>query len=170
MIIDRILNKVERNFHLKEKYEKSVREKFASKILPLFAGKSGIEIGGPSPIFTNELPIYDVVENLDGCNFSNTTVWEGSIKEGKHYQFSHDRTGYQYISEASDLNRIENSTYDFLLASHCLEHCANAIKTVSEWLRVIKPGGSYIIDLTPQRKHVRQQKTHHFFCPLAAGF
>ena len=44
--------------------------------------KSGIEVGGPSIIFRTVLPLYRVVSHLDGVNFSNMTMWEGSLKQG----------------------------------------------------------------------------------------
>lgn len=109
--------------------------------------KDGIEIGGPSYIFNKELPIYPTIAHLDGCNFSNKTVWEGSIEEGNNYHYFKDRTGYQYICEASDLHDVQSNKYDFLMASHCLEHCANVLKTVREWVRVIKNKGSLLLVL-----------------------
>ncbi len=118
-----------------------------TKVLRLFKNKSGIEIGGPSPIFSTHLPIYAVIKSLDGCNFSNITVWEGSIEKGLNYNYYQDKKGYQYISEASDLKEIPSDKYDFLLASHCLEHCANTLKTVEEWLRTIKRGGCILLIL-----------------------
>ena len=39
------------------------------------------------------------------------------------------------------LNGISSSTYDFLYASHVLEHSANPLRTLEEWLRVVKDNG-----------------------------
>lgn len=116
-----------------------------------FKGKNGIEIGGPSAIFLEELPIYQVIENLDGCNFSDSTIWEGNIVEGKNYNYYKKKKGYQYICEANNLQVIPNENYDFLIASHCLEHCANTLLTVKEWLRVIKKGGVILLILPDSR-------------------
>ena len=124
---------------------------FKKKIAPCFDNKTGLEVGGPSRIFSRELPLYNIAKNIDGCNFSTSTVWEGNISQGQNYNYSPGKTGYQFISEASDLKGIENNAYDFLLASHCLEHCANALKTVEEWLRVIKPGGCLLMILPDKR-------------------
>ena len=112
--------------------------------------KHGIEIGGPSRIFTDKgsLPIYSVVSALDGCNYSNVTIWNEEMEEGDgRYRYDAERTGHQFIREASDLKGIENGKYDFLLASHCLEHCANPIRTLTEWKRVVRPGGFLLIVL-----------------------
>ena len=124
---------------------------FKKKLAPYFENKNGLEVGGPSRIFSRELPLYNIAKNIDGCNFSTTTVWEGIIAEGLNYNYCPDKTGYQFIGEASDLKGVESNTYDFLLASHCLEHCANALKTVEEWLRVIKPGGCLLMILPDKR-------------------
>jgi SAM-dependent methyltransferase len=98
-----------------------------------------------------DLPLYRQAKNIDGCNFNTFTVWEGSIKEGLNYNYYANKKGYQYIGEASDLKDIENEKYDFLLASHCLEHCANPLKTIQEWLRVIRPGGCLLLILPDKR-------------------
>ncbi|WP_162053120.1 methyltransferase domain-containing protein [Pontibacter pamirensis] len=134
-----------------------VIESVDEKLINLFKQKKGIEIGGPSPIFSSELPIYPIIESLDGCNFSNNTVWEGSILEGENYSFFSDKKGFQYIAEASDLNKVDSNKYDFLLASHCLEHCANSLKTIEEWLRVIKPGGIMLLIL-PKKENTFDHK------------
>lgn len=133
-----------------------------------FENKSGIEIGGPSAIFSSLLPIYPIVRNLDGCNFSAHTIWEGNITEGNSYQYYGDKKGTQYICGADDLSGIASETYDFLLSSHCLEHCANALKTVEEWLRVIKKGGALLLVLPDQLytfDHKRRITTfEHLLC------
>ena len=112
-----------------------------------FDDKSGIEVGGPSAVFGAELPIYQMVRQLDGCNFSAQTVWEGSIEAGGKYRYFGDKAGTQYVSEASDLSAIPDEHYDFLISSHCLEHCANTLKVVEEWLRVVKTGGAVLMIL-----------------------
>lgn len=121
------------------------------KISPYFKDKNGIEFGGPSSLFFYRLPLYEMVNKLDGCNFSKNTVWEGEIAEGNSYNYYKSKTGFQYISEANDLKEIASEHYDFLLASHCLEQCANCIKTLQEWLRLLKPGG-YIILILPDKR------------------
>ncbi len=115
--------------------------------------KSGIEIGGPSGVFREELPLYQGIKHLDGCNFSSKTVWEGSIGEGNNYNWFEKNTGFQYISEASNLAGIADEQYDFLMASHCLEHCANVLKTVREWRRIVKKGGAILI-IVPVKEQI----------------
>ncbi len=114
----------------------------------LVDGKSGLEIGGPSGIFSKDkfLPIYPFIKTLDGVNFSAKTIWEGELKEGPNYGYD-GRLGYQFIAEATDLKLISDNKYDFVLSSNNLEHIANPLKAVSEWKRVIKPQGIIILIL-----------------------
>jgi len=116
--------------------------------IPLIKNKSGLEIGGPSGIFAsrNYLPIYPSVKSLDGVNFSNSTLWEGSIEQGNNFMYG-GKKGFQFISEGTNLNGINDSTYDFILSSNSLEHIANPVKALLEWKRVIKPGGIMILIL-----------------------
>jgi len=117
------------------------------------AEKNGLEIGGPSSIFkaTGILPLYSIVGNLDGCNFSENTIWEGDIKKGQTYAYTKgDKKGYQYICDAGSLINVQSGKYDFVLASHVLEHIANPLKAFSEWLRVLKKDGLILL-VVPHR-------------------
>ncbi len=129
-------------------------------LISKFRGKNGLEIGGPSNIFTKKgfLPIYPVVNNLDGCNFSANTVWEGSIAEGKTYTYG-DKIGHQFISDGNNLSMISDEKYDFILSCHSLEHFANPIKAINEWKRVLKNDGFILLILPHKDKtfdHRRQ--------------
>jgi len=117
----------------------------------LVRGKRGIEIGGPSSIFARGgmLALYDAASNVDGCNFSADTLWAGHIPEGMTYRYMEGKAcGRQYVSEAANLGKIPSDSYDFFLSSHVLEHVANPLKALSEWRRVLKPGG-WLIMLLP---------------------
>lgn len=114
----------------------------------LVQGRSGIEVGGPSGVFSPRgvLPLYEDVGSLDNCNFASQTTWEGSITEGRTFRFSSGKSaGTQYIAETTNLQRIPSGGYDFLLSSHVLEHSANALLALSEWLRVMKAGGTLVL-------------------------
>lgn len=115
-----------------------------------FTGKSGIEIGGPSNIFRRVIPIYPAMSSLDGVNFSRRTTWENDIS-GDDYVCFAEKHGKQHIMEASDLSALENESYDFLLSSNCLEHVANPLKALQEWVRVVKKGG-HIFLILPKKE------------------
>ena len=117
-------------------------------------GGYGLEIGGPSKVFSRRgiVPVYPVVAGLDGCNFSSQTVWEGNIQEGEgRYRYAKGRTpGRQFINDAVTLEGIASNTYDFIISCGCIEHIANPLKALSEWLRVIRSGGHLLL-LVPHR-------------------
>jgi SAM-dependent methyltransferase len=93
-----------------------------------------------------------VVGRLDNCNFAPSTVWQASHPEGQTFQFDPGRpTGWQFIAEASDLSAIASARYDFVLSSHALEHCANPLRALGEWLRVLQGGGALVL-LLPHRE------------------
>jgi SAM-dependent methyltransferase len=113
-----------------------------------FEGKQGLEIGGPSGIFMDKslLPIYSIVGSCDNCNFSNTTVWQGNIREGLEFKYHPNKpVGYQFVCEASNLDSIGNKSYDFVMSSHVIEHIANPLKAISEWKRVLRMGGVLVL-------------------------
>jgi ubiquinone/menaquinone biosynthesis C-methylase UbiE len=115
------------------------------KILSYFKNKIGLEIGGPSGTFQNLLPIYKIAEKIDGVNYSEKTLWDSRQSGKEAYAYYKGKKGDQYTLEATELTKIENKSYDFLLASHCLEHSANPIKAMKEWVRVIKSGGIIVV-------------------------
>lgn len=113
-------------------------------------GKTGIEIGGPSIFFRHVLPIYPVVAGLDGVNFATETMWEGRIRAGEHFNYGLGRVGRQFIAEAADLAEIQPGGYQFLISSNCLEHVANPLKALREWVRVVEPGGLLLLVIPNQ--------------------
>lgn len=123
-------------------------------IQQLFTNASGLEIGGPSPMFRDSgfIPLYKAIKSLDGCNFANNTIWEGDIEGGQTYTYYEGKTGTQFISEASELSEISDGAYDFVISSNCLEHVANPLKAIEEWIRVVKKDGLLLVAL-PNKAH-----------------
>lgn len=120
-----------------------------------FARKAGIEIGGPSSVFKRggTFPVYPIAASLDNCDFSRTTIWAGDAPRDQTYCFDSDRpAGRQFIAEATALGMIPSQSYDFLLSSHVLEHCANPILALTEWKRLLKAGGTLVL-LLPNKEH-----------------
>lgn len=57
-----------------------------------------------------------------------------------------DKEGFFHLDPPKCfLNGISDSKYDFLYASHVLEHSANPLRTLEEWLRVVKENGTIYI-------------------------
>ena len=110
-------------------------------------GKSGLEIGGPTGIFSEGdiLPVYEYIGKLDNCDFSSSTAW---AKHTTRFTFNPRKApGRTIFCDGSDLAEIPDSTYDVLLSSHNLEHFANPVKALKEWHRVLKPNGALILIL-----------------------
>ena len=125
-----------------------MRTESFQKIEGTLRGKNGIEIGGPSYIFTANglFPVYPLAGNIDNCNFGGKTVWEGDIKAGQTFQFDPNKPpGRQYIVEARAMENIPSASYDFVLSSHTLEHTANPILALSEWIRLLKDQGTLVL-------------------------
>jgi SAM-dependent methyltransferase len=117
------------------------------------SGKQGLEIGGPSGILGDEgpLPVYDALESLDNCLYSADTIWTGEVHEGGTFKYHPQKPpGNQIICEAADLKPVKDSSYDCVVASHCLEHVANPLRALSEWRRVLKKDGLMLL-LLPHR-------------------
>jgi ubiquinone/menaquinone biosynthesis C-methylase UbiE len=114
---------------------------------PFFESKRGLEIGGPSEIFTPQgaAPIYTVCAGLDNCAFSAQTVWDPHSKA--EFAYAGERLGTQFTAEATALDFALDQQYDFVISSHMLEHSANPVKALNEWRRVLKEGGPLLLAL-----------------------
>lgn len=117
-------------------------------VLPFVKGRRGLEIGGPSEVFQrwySPLPIYSHIGTLDNCVISRTTVWAAHADT---YAFSTRKApGATIFCDGSELSRLADQSYDFILSSHNLEHFANPVKALREWRRVTRTGGGLILVL-----------------------
>jgi predicted SAM-dependent methyltransferase len=113
-----------------------------------FSDKIGLEIGGPSTVFASNsiLPLYGWCKNVDNCNFSSETIWQGRTG-----QYERGKLRQQFTCEATQLEAIKDEIYDFVIASHLLEHIANPTKALYEWKRVLKAGGALLL-VCPNRQ------------------
>jgi SAM-dependent methyltransferase len=113
----------------------------------LFHDKRGLEIGGPSEIFTERgpAPVYETAAAIDNCTFSTKTVWEPDFKG--EFSYGPKRLGRQFTAEAAALDFAPDMAYDFVLSSHMLEHSANPLRVLHEWRRVLKREGALLLAL-----------------------
>ncbi|HZR25944.1 MAG TPA: methyltransferase domain-containing protein [Vicinamibacterales bacterium] len=121
---------------------------------PFLVGRRGLEIGGPSDFFARHgaFPVYADAGAIDNCNFSAHTVWRGAADAGQHFTYDPKHPpGRQYITEAAALSDIGDGEYDFVLASHTLEHLANPLRALVEWRRVLAPTGILVV-IVPDRR------------------
>ncbi len=114
------------------------------------ARKRGLELGGPSGILGDQgpLPVYDVLESLDNCLYSSRTIWTGEVGGGASFIYHpKKKPGTQFLCDATQLDPISNSSYDCVIASHCLEHVANPLRALQECRRVLTPQGALLLVL-----------------------
>jgi SAM-dependent methyltransferase len=116
---------------------------FAAKV----SGRCGLEIGGPSSVFSDGglLPLYRAVQSLDNCVFAEQTHW-GERQIAGHTFIYHPkkRPGANIIRDATSLSGMRDASYEFILASHVIEHIANPIKALVEWGRVLGAHGAVV--------------------------
>ena len=119
------------------------------EIKKLFIHKEGIEIGGPSKFFKKWgfMPLYKLATKIDGCNFSSQTSWAKNIHEGETYQYTAGKYGHQFICEGAEVAVIPKNNYDFVLSCNNLEHIANPLKAVGNWLGLLKNEGTIVLVL-----------------------
>jgi SAM-dependent methyltransferase len=106
--------------------------------------KTGVEIGGPS---STGGVLYQNALTIDNVIFSKNTVWSNHTDE---YNYYNNKKGKVIINDAVDISLVQNESYDFVFSSHSLEHIANPLKAINEWLRIIKNDG-HIIIIVPEK-------------------
>lgn len=45
------------------------------------------------------------------------------------------------LGDAATLDTVADSSYDFLVAAHVIEHMRNPLGSIEQWVRVLRPGG-----------------------------
>ncbi|MBI4858866.1 MAG: glycosyltransferase, partial [Candidatus Riflebacteria bacterium] len=55
------------------------------------------------------------------------------------------------IGDAGDLSMFRGEVFDFLIASHVLEHLADPLTALVEWHRVVRPGGKLLLAVPDKR-------------------
>ena len=83
-----------------------------------FTGE-GIDIGGKPDPLARYIGLF--------AGMKSVKTWD--IKDG----------------DAQFLTGIKDESYDFLMASHSLEHMVDVTESLRNWLRIVKPGGYLII-------------------------
>lgn len=120
-------------------------------LLDFVRDKKILEIGGPSPLTWGLMNVYDVLKSVDIVNFASKTIWDSKIDEKVPVVMKNRTLGKYIIIDGADLRRIQSESYDVVLASHVLEHLANPLKALFEWLRVLRPAG-FLILILPFKK------------------
>lgn len=105
-----------------------------------------LEIGGPSAVFADSgrVPLASRFRTIDLIDFAPETLW--TVGHPAVYGVAGgSQIRARMVCEATDLRPVPDSTYDYVLASHVLEHIANPIHALVEWRRVLRPGGTLVV-------------------------
>lgn len=106
----------------------SLRKQIASRYL---AG-NGVEIGAlHSPL---EVPPGLEVRYVDRMPASQLRQQYPELSESNLVEVD-------IVDDGETLVSVSDSSLDFVIANHMIEHCQNPIFTIENWLRVLKPGG-----------------------------
>lgn len=105
----------------------------------LLDGLRGLEIGGSA-----HNPFGLKTLNVDYSDDYSTVFKQEEVKMCGEYAPVH------IISPGDDLP-FKDSVWDFVISSHSIEHFYDPIRTVQEWLRVVKPGG-YVFIIAPHKE------------------
>jgi SAM-dependent methyltransferase len=121
--------------------QREFNKRILSYLFQTYASGKGVEIGpGNSPITPPERTIY-----LDKFHYDLP----------KEYDF-------RIIEDASKL-ALPDQSQDFLISSHCLEHCPDTLRTLLEWRRVLAVGGHIILRLPHGKRTFDRGRPLHGF-------
>jgi SAM-dependent methyltransferase len=145
----------------------------AKAVLEIARDRRGLEIGGPSRIFTagKIFPVYSQAACIDNVNFADQTAWEAKLQDGGPFEFCPGRPpGRQWIREATALHGLADASFDFVLSSHCLEHLANPLAALREWRRVTRDSGHLVLILPDPKRTFDHRRPVTTLAHLKADF
>lgn len=119
----------------------------------LLDGKKGIEIG---PSAHNPF-------GLDTLKCGRDT--KGTVYESEEIKLCGEAQKLDHICEGDDLP-FKDDTFDFVIASHVLEHFYDPIDTLGEWLRVVKPYGIVFVIFPHKDRTFDKDKPRTTFAEL----
>lgn len=102
-------------------------------------GLKGVEIGGSH---TNGFGLDTL--NIDYTDDYTTVFKQEEVRQSGKY------AKVDIVAHGDELPLADNSV-DFVINSHVIEHVYDPIKTIKEWIRVVKPGG-YVYIIAPHKE------------------
>ena len=105
---------------------------------------NGLEIGG----LNSPMPKHE------GMNVTYVDQVPLARLREQYPEFSHiDLVAPDFIDDAQTLASVDDTTYDFVIASHVIEHLTDPIGAIKQWCRVLKPGGLIYL-VTPDKRKI----------------
>jgi SAM-dependent methyltransferase len=135
--LTKLKSKVARRLN-KPDSEKSLRQQIAARYLT----GEGIEIGAlHSPLIVSSSAKVRYVDRM--------TV--SQLREQYPELSACQLVNIDIIDDGETLESIPDSSLDFAIANHVIEHCENTIFSLKNWLRVLKSGGILYMALPDKR-------------------
>ena len=110
-------------------------------------GRKGLEIGGPTPLAANLYGLLASCDNL--ATFEDHFHGRPELVDGADFAPNGGAPiGKTLVGDASNLtNHVAEGSYEFLFASHVLEHTRDPLGALLSWDAVLAPGGTLFLVL-----------------------
>ena len=140
--------------------EQALRRQIASRYL----SGNGVEIGAlHSPL---EVPAKARVRYVDRMTVAELRKQYPNLAKQKLVKVD-------LIDDGETLSSIADSSLDFVIANHMIEHCQNPVGTIEQHLRVLKPGGILYMAVPDKRYTFDQDRPitsiEHLICDYQEG-
>jgi len=107
-----------------------------------FLRGAGIEIGAlHQPL---EVPSTASVRYVDRMSLADLTNQYPDLKTA-------DLVDVDVVDDGEQLTTFLDASLDFVIANHFIEHCADPVGTIENFLRVVKPGGIIYLAIPDMR-------------------
>tara|TARA_B100000683_G_scaffold241795_1_gene250101 strand:+ start:92 stop:949 length:858 start_codon:yes stop_codon:yes gene_type:complete len=110
-------------------------------------GRKGLEIGGPTPLAANLYGLLASCDNL--ATFEDHFHGRPELIDGADFAPNGGAPiGKTLVGDASNLtNHVAEGSYEFLFASHVLEHTRDPLGALLSWDAALAPGGTLFLVL-----------------------
>ena len=108
----------------------------------------GFEIGGPTPLFSRPWGFADLSTHPP---YYQTAILIADGQEPFSHTIATEMRVVNIVRKLTDLP-FDNSNFDFVLSSHCVEHVANPLKALFEWKRILRRHGHLLL-VVPHYKY-----------------
>lgn len=129
----------------------------------------GILFTHPIEIFNREIKQECKLLDIGALNFSEYKRIKDTHPNVQHYGIDYcdptEPIPDGYVFKNSDLNKapipFEDDTFDYIVASHVIEHLNDPLNFYQECMRVLKPGGQFYLE-APSEKSLRMSGVPSF--------
>ncbi len=91
------------------------------------------------------MPLYELLGSCDNVDWARRTIWADRKKEATEFAPEGKVLGREYFSDAGSGTSVPEKTYDVIMSSHVLEHLANPVRAIKDWMQHLGPSGVLVI-------------------------